>query len=97
MVVGEILAEAVAIQAARAGFAAEDAADEVDFAIVGEQVHHFVVQALVEIVAVLELQVADGLRVLQLSDLGGEFLYFLFERANLVISGHAGPFLKRAN
>ena len=94
---GEVLVEAVAIETAGAGLAAEDAADEVDLAIVGEQIHDFVVQALVEVVAVLVLEVADGLRVLKLSDLAGEFFHFLFERANLVVSGHAGPFLKRAN
>ena len=71
MAAGEVLAETAAIETARAFLAAEDAADEVDLAIVGEQVHHFVVEALVEIVAVFELQVADGLGVLELADLGG--------------------------
>ena len=96
MAAGEVLAEAIAIETARACLAAEDAADEVDLAIVGEQIHHFVIQALVEIVAVLVLKIADGLRVLELSDLGGEFFDFLFEGAELFIGGHGGPFLKES-
>jgi hypothetical protein len=63
---GEVLAETVAIKTAGAGLGAEDATDEVDLTIVGEQVHHLVIEALVEVVPVFELQVADGLRVLQL-------------------------------
>ena len=94
---GEVLAEAVAIETAGAGLAAEDAADEVDLAIVSEQVHHFVVEALVEIAPVLKLKVADGLGVLELADLGGEFFDFGFERAELFISSHERPFLKRAD
>src|ERR1700722_8487273 len=48
---GEVFAETAAVKPARAFFAAEDAADEMDLAIVGKQIHHFVVQAFVEIVA----------------------------------------------
>src|ERR1700722_5540529 len=87
---GEILAEAGAIETTGTGLAAEDAADEVHLAIIGEQIHHFVIQALVEIVAVLELEVADRLRVLKFADLGGETFDFLFEGAELFISGHGG-------
>src|SRR5450631_4316458 len=96
MSVGEILAEAIAIEPPGAGFAAEDAADEVDLAIVGVQGDRLVVEALVQIVAVLVLEVADGLRVLELADLRGKLFDFLFEGAELFISGHEGPFLKRA-
>jgi hypothetical protein len=71
MAAGEVLAKTAAIEPARAFLAAEDAADEMDLAIVGEQIHYFVVEALVEIVTVLELEVADGLNVLELAYLGG--------------------------
>ena len=87
---GEILTEASAVETARALLASEDAADEVQFAIVGEQINHFVVEAFVEIVAVLVLKVADGLGILKLSNLVGEFFDFPFEGAELFISGHGG-------
>ena len=94
--VGEILAESAAVEAARAFLAAEDAADEVDLAIVGKQVDHFVIEALVEVVAVFVLEIADGLRVLELADVGGEVGDFLLQGGELLVSGHGGTIISGA-
>ncbi len=49
---GKILAEAGAIEPAQPRLAAEGAAHEADLAVVAEQVHDFVVETFVEVVAV---------------------------------------------
>ena len=92
MAVGEDLAESAAVEAPRAFLAAEDPSQEVDLAIVGIQVDRFVIEALVQVVAVFELEIADGLRILELGDMRGELFDLLFERAELFVGGHGDPF-----
>ena len=88
--VGEAGAEAARVQAGGAGLALVDAADEDDLAVVGEQVHDLVIQALVEVVAVGVLQVADGEQVLDLAQAqlqrGDPLLPFLGGHDALLVS-----------
>ena len=55
---GEALAEAVDVEPTDAFLAFPDAAEEAHFAVVGEQLDHLVIHALVDQVAVEELQLA---------------------------------------
>src|SRR5579875_2316646 len=75
--VGEILAEAVAIEAAHTGLAAEDSGHEVHLAAFREKVDGLVVEALVNVIAVGVLQAPDGVDVLEHTDLILQFLDLL--------------------
>ncbi len=69
----EEVAEPVAVEPAYAGLAFVDPIEKAHFAIVGEQVGRFVVQAHVDVVPVLEVQGTHGVDVFEVTDLSLQF------------------------
>src|SRR5437660_2884401 len=72
---GELLLEALDVQAAHAGLAPVDSAEKPHFTVVGEQVDHLVVLRLVDKVAVCVLNAADLVDIL----LDGKLVLELFD------------------
>ena len=62
---GEVFAEPSAVKAPRAFLTLVDARQKRRFAILGEQVHHAVIHALVDPVAIRVVQALDGIHIFQ--------------------------------
>src|SRR5581483_6402677 len=87
---GEVLAKAITVETAQPRLSFECTAHEAHFAVGGEQVHHFIVQTFVEIVAIGVLQLPDHLHVIEPPNLVLELLDPLRQRAQINGSGHVG-------
>ena len=84
----EVAAKALAVKPAQAGLTLERATHEVHFAGSREQVHHLVVQTLVEVVAIRMLQLADRLHVVEQANFVGKLLHLSDQGAEIGRGGH---------
>ena len=89
--VGEGGLEAVDIEPLRAGLALEQAAEEADLAILGEQVDDLIVQAFVDQIAVEMLELADRLLVLLHLQSAGQSRDLGLERGDAILVRHDVP------
>src|SRR3569833_650048 len=85
---GEALAKSIAVQPAQSGLALEGAPHEAHLPRVGKQIHDFVVQTLVQIIAVRVLQLADCLCVVEPPDFLGKLLNALRQGAQISGTSH---------
>ncbi len=81
---GEVLAEPLDVQATQASLALEHTAHEMHLAAGGEQIDDFLVEALVEVIPVGELQLADRVRILEHAELRGQPLELVAKRVEIV-------------
>jgi hypothetical protein len=78
---GEEILEPGLVEPRGAGLATVDTGEEDHLAVLGEQVHHLVIHADVDIIAIGVMELADRRFVLEPADPRGERLHLGFQRA----------------